>query len=150
MGPLTNKTLGPKARVVLQKIITRKISIASKNVTYKKMLRISFSIEKKINKKGIQNRRFGLRKISVFFQISKNHNSVNFCFRQKSYKEKMFGASFSIEKKIKKPKNRKKIFFWNFQKIITRKILIVSKNFTSKKMLRISFSIGKKIKKKKK
>ena len=59
----------------------------------------------------------------------------------------MFGASFSIEKKIKKPKNRKKIFFWNFQKIITRKILIVSKNFTFKKMLRISFSIGKKIKK---
>ena len=59
----------------------------------------------------------------------------------------MFGASFSIEKKIKKPKNRKKFFFWNFQKIITRKILIVSKNFTFKKMLRISFSIGKKIKK---
>merc|ERR1712030_217882 len=120
-----------------------------KMLLIKKCLEYHFLLKKKF-KKGVQNRRFGLRKISVFFQISKNHNSVNFCFRQKSYKEKMFGASFSIEKKIKKPKNRKKIFFWNFQKIITRKILIVSKNFTSKKMLRISFSIGKKIKKKKK
>ena len=36
-------------------------------------------------------------KISVFFQLSKNHNSVNFCRRQKS-----FGISISIEKiKIK-------------------------------------------------
>merc|ERR1712105_4336 len=101
---------------VLQKIITRKISIVSKNVTYKKMLRISFSIEKKKLKKGVQNRRFGLRKISVCFKISKNHNSVNFCFRQKSYLEKMFGASFSIEKKNLKTQKSKKIFFWEFQK----------------------------------
>merc|ERR1712090_31816 len=113
--PLTNKTLGPKDRVVLQKIITRKISIVSKNVTYKKMLRISFSIEKKL-KKGVQNRRFGLRKISVCFQISKNHNSVNFCFRQKSYLEKMFGVSFSIEKKNLKTQKSKKILDFNLKK----------------------------------
>merc|ERR1712105_319744 len=37
--------------------------------------------------------------------------------------------------------------FFNFQKIITRKILIVGKNFTYKKSLRISFSFEKKIKK---
>ena len=93
----------------------------------------------------------------MFFQISKNHNSVNFCRRQKSYLKKRFGVSFSIGKKIKKPKNRKKKIlildlekfrcFFKLQKIITRKISIVGKNFTFKKMLRISFSIGKKNKK---
>merc|ERR1712030_251058 len=82
----------------------------------KKCLEYHFLLKKKL-KKGVQNRRFGLRKISVCFQISKNHNSVNFCFRQKSYLEKMFGASFYIEKKIQKPKNRKKnIFLGIFKK----------------------------------
>ena len=36
----------------LQKIITRKILIVGKIFTYKKVLRISFSIEKKIKKGG--------------------------------------------------------------------------------------------------
>ena len=98
-----------------------------------------------------------LEKFRCFFQISKNHNSVNFCRRQNSYLKKSFGVSFSIGKKIKKPKNRKKKFlildlekfrcFFKLQKIITRKISILGKNFTFKKMLRISFSIRKKNKK---
>merc|ERR1712030_182201 len=99
---------GPSGLFKLQKIITRKISIVSKNFTYNKMLRISFSIEKKNNKKGgYKIEGLDFEKFRCF-QISKNHNSVNFCFRQKSYLEKSFGVSFSIEKKIKKPKNQKK------------------------------------------
>ena len=50
------------------------------------------------NGKGAEN----LEKCPCFFQISKNHNSVNFCHRQKSYLKKSFGISFSIKKKIKK------------------------------------------------
>merc|ERR1712105_118799 len=115
--PLTNKTLGPKARVVLQKIITRKISIVSKNFTNKKMLRISFSIEKKIKKRGYKIEGLDLEKFRCFFKLQKSHNSVNFCFRQKSYLEKMFGASFSIEKKnLKTQKSKKKLLDFNFKK----------------------------------
>merc|ERR1712105_80913 len=75
----------------------------------KKCLEYHFLLKKKL-KRGVHNRRFGLRKISVCFQISKSHNSVNFCFRQKSYLKKRFGVSFSIEKKNNNniPKNRKK------------------------------------------
>ena len=68
----------------LQKIITRKILIVGKNFTYKKSLRISFSIEKKIKK--------GVYKIDGW-------DSVNFCRRQKFYFKKSFRISFSIEKK---------------------------------------------------
>merc|ERR1712090_36900 len=103
---------GPSGLFKLQKIITRKISIVSKNVTYKKMPRISFSIENK--KRGYKIEGLDLEKFRCF-QISKNHNSVNFCFRQKSYLEKMFGASFSIEKKFKNLKIEKKNF-WEFSK----------------------------------
>ena len=36
----------------------------------------------------------------VFFQVSKNHNSVNFCRRQKSYLKYLYEISFSIEPRI--------------------------------------------------
>merc|ERR1712208_114444 len=92
--PLTNKTLGPKARVVLQKIITRKISIVSKNFTNKKMLRISFSIEKKFQK--IITR-------SIFV------------LDKKVTKKKCSEHHFLFFKKFKNPKIEKKNF-WEFSK----------------------------------
>ena len=42
------------------------------------------------------------RKILVFFQISKNHSSVNFCRRQKIYLKYRYEISFFIEKNKKK------------------------------------------------
>ena len=42
------------------------------------------------------------RKILVFFQISKNHSSVNFCRRQKIYLKYRYEISFFIEKNKKR------------------------------------------------
>merc|ERR1712105_150763 len=94
--PLTNKTLAPKARVVLQKIITRKISIVSKNVTYKKMLRISFSIKKR----GYKIEGLDLEKFRCFFKFQKIITRSIFVLDKKVTK-----------KKCKTQKTEKKIFF---------------------------------------
>merc|ERR1712030_205602 len=50
---------------------------------------------------------WGLRKNSVFLQLSKNHNSVNFR-RKKNCLKKSFRISFSIEKKMSPPPQKKK------------------------------------------
>ena len=42
------------------------------------------------------------RKILVFFQISKNHSSVNFCRRQKIYLKYRYEISYFIEKNKKR------------------------------------------------
>ena len=118
-----------------QIIITRSIFVVDKKITGISLW--NFILYKEKLKRGIQNRR------ELDFQ--KNHNSLNFCRRQKSYL-KFRSIIFYWKKNLKTQKSKKKIV-GNFQKIITLKILIVSKNFTFKKMLRISFSIGKKIKK---
>merc|ERR1712030_213562 len=49
---------------------------------------------------------WGLRKNSVFFQLSKIHNSVN--FRRKKMLKKSFRISFSIEKKMSPPPQKKR------------------------------------------
>ena len=89
----------------------------------------------------------------MFFQISKNHNSVNFCRRQKSYLKKWFGVSFSIEKKIKKGGYKiegldleKFRCFFKFQKIITRSIFVLDKKVTWKKCSEYHFLLKKNLK----
>ena len=61
------------------------------------------------------------------FQISKNHNSVNFCRKRKSYLKKVSEYYFLLRKKLKNPNREKKLEF-KLEKIATRKILIVNKN----------------------
>ena len=41
-----------------------------------------------------------LVKFRCFFKFQKNHNSVNFCRRQKSYLKYLYEISFSIESRI--------------------------------------------------
>merc|ERR1712090_48551 len=113
--PLTNKTLGPKARLVLQKIITRKISIVSKNFTNKKMLRISFSIEKKIKKRGYKIEGLDLEKFWCFFKFQKIITRSIFVLDKKVYKKKCSEHHFLLKKKLKNPKIEF-FFFLEFSK----------------------------------
>ena len=93
-------------------------------------------------------------KISVFFQLSKNHNSVNFCRRQKS-----FGISISIEKikikwgykfdagtfvkKFNPPSPQKNGMEFNFQKNHNSKNICRRKKCYLKKILEYNFILKK-------
>merc|ERR1712030_195050 len=91
-------------RVVLQIIITRKISIVSKNFTNKKMLRISFSIEKKIKKRGYKIECLDLEKFRCFFKFQKIITRSIFVLDKKVTKKKCSEHHFLLKKKLKNPK----------------------------------------------
>merc|ERR1712030_243791 len=98
---------GPSGLFKLQKIITRKISIVSKNVTYKKMLRISFSIEKKILKRGYKIEGLDLEKFRCVFKFQKIvTRSISVLDKKVTWK-KCLEYHFLLKKNLKTQKSKK-------------------------------------------
>merc|ERR1712030_258108 len=110
------RAVGPSGLFKLQKIITRKISIVSKNVTYKKMLRISFSIEKKILKRGYKIEGLDLEKFRCVFKFQKIITRSIFVLDKKVTWKKCSEHHFLLKKKFKNPKIEKKYFLGIFKK----------------------------------
>ena len=80
------------------------------------MLRISFSIEKKIKKRGYKIEGLDLEKFRCFFKFQKIITRSIFVLDKKVTKKKCSEHHFLLKKKNLKTQKSKKNFFWEFSK----------------------------------